>query len=309
MNCSLIITTKNEEKSIRKLLDSICGQTKKSTEIIIADAGSIDATRSIIRSYQRKLPLRLVELDAGTNRAIGRNRAIEAAKYEAILITDAGCELDRHWVEEMLKAFAVPGTQVVAGYYKGYGRNVFERCQIPYVLVMPDRYNPATFLPATRSMGMQKKVWKEMGGFTPAFRYAEDYIFARTLKDKKYKITPAPRAIVTWSARSSLASFSRMIREHAQGDAFSGAWRTKVALVFARYILFLLLLLFGLFQFTFFYLFVCLFILYLLLSIRKNYHYIREREAFVYLPILQFVSDVDVIFGTLSGLVSRLAKL
>src|SRR5258708_38592124 len=225
MKCSLIITTKNEEKSIRQLLDSIVLQTHLPDEVIVTDAGSTDTTANIIKSYAKKLPIQFIGLSADANRAVGRNRAILECTHEIILITDAGCVLDRLWIEKMLRAFTDENADVVAGYYRGQGENVFEQCQIPYVLVMPDHFNPKSFLPATRSMGIRKSTWKDIGRFNENYRYAEDYIFARNLRERKYKIITASSAIVTWKARASLRGFFRMIREHAQGDAFSGAWR------------------------------------------------------------------------------------
>ena len=289
--CSLIITTKNEEASITRLLDSISSQTEKPDQVVISDAGSSDRTREIVTSFSSKIPIKLLKLSADSNRAVGRNKAIEASTHEIILITDAGCILDPTWVEEMLKPFHRVHTDVVAGYYRGEGANPFELCQIPFVLVMPDRYDPKTFLPATRSMGMRKTVWKKMGGFNESLRYAEDYIFARQLREKAYRIMAAPKAIVTWRARPTLVSFASMIAQHAQGDAYSGAWRRGVALTFVRYIAFCA---FG-----------PLFIVYLFYSVYKNYHYIRKDQALLYLPLLQVTCDLSVMWGTLKGLSLR----
>ena len=41
---SLVITIRNEEKSIEGLLDSILNQTKQPDQIVIVDGGSTDGT-------------------------------------------------------------------------------------------------------------------------------------------------------------------------------------------------------------------------------------------------------------------------
>ncbi len=291
MKCTLIITTKNEERSIRALLDSIAAQTRPPDEVVIADAGSTDQTRKIIDTYAKKLHIKLINLSPNANRAIGRNRAIKAATHDIVLITDAGCVLSPSWINEMCLPFIKQDADVVAGYYRGEGKNIFERCQIPYVLVMPDRYDPQSFLPATRSMGMRKSVWLSMGGFDEKLRFAEDYIFARKLREKKYLIISAPKAIVTWRARGTMESFARMIYEHAQGDAYSRAWRPKVALIFIRYGILVV--------------FPFLLLPYLLYAIWKNYRYVNDPKAIFYLPLLQVTSDLAVMAGTLVGLAKR----
>src|SRR5258706_12627136 len=91
MKCSLIVTTKNEEKSIIGLLDSIIGQSRLPDEVVITDAGSTDGTRKLVSSYQSKYKIKLVKLSADANRSMGRNKAIAMATHNVILITDAGC--------------------------------------------------------------------------------------------------------------------------------------------------------------------------------------------------------------------------
>lgn len=306
--CSLIITTKNEGTTISALLDSILKQTVHPHEIIIADAGSSDTTVQQIKSYSKKLPITLLTLPESANRSVGRNAAIRVASHDIILITDAGCVLDSGWVREMCRPFSDKDTDVVAGFYTGVARNVFELCQIPYVLVMPDRYRKETFLPATRSMGIRKSVWDAMGGFNERYRYAEDYIFARTLRERKYKIVATPSAIVLWKPRRTLVSFFTMIQEHAQGDAYNGAPRGKVVLIFIRYGLFVALAVLGMWTQLAWAVLAVMLALYAVYSIQKNYRYIHHPLAGIYLPLLQFTSDVAVLRGTIKGLALRLKE-
>ena len=48
---SIIITTKNEEKNIKNILESLKQQTYKSVEIIVVDNNSTDKTKEIARQY------------------------------------------------------------------------------------------------------------------------------------------------------------------------------------------------------------------------------------------------------------------
>lgn len=61
------------------------------------------ATQQLIRSYQRKLPLKfLVETKPGKNNAL--NRAIPEAKGELLVFTDDDVTPDKQWLQEIIKA-------------------------------------------------------------------------------------------------------------------------------------------------------------------------------------------------------------
>lgn len=303
MKISLIITTKNEAKNIGVLLDSIEAQTQAPDEVVVADANSSDGTQKILTQSKHSFPIRIVSLKSQDNRAVGRNRAILNTRYDHILITDSGCRLDSHWVETMKEAFSHPAIDVVAGISESKPKNTFEASQVPYVLVMRDRVDEHTFLPATRSMGIKKSVWKAMGGFDEQLRFGEDYAFARKLKARGFRIYVQKHAIVYWAPRKNLLQFAEMIRQHAFGDAFSRTWRGKVFLIFLRYglgFMFFLLLLHIQLWFGMAFLFTSL-ILYALFSIRKNIRYVSKWQAYLYLPLLQITSDVMVMLGTVQG--------
>lgn len=299
MKISLIITTKNEYRTISKLLLSIAKQTRIPDEVIITNAGSDRLTRQELFAFTDKLHIIYTETDANANRAVGRNLAISLAAHDHIFITDAGCTLDPHWVQRMEKGFIQ--SEVVAGFYASNAQSTFEKCVTPYVLIMPDQLDKRTFLPATRSMGVTKKIWKELGSFDEKYRYNEDYVFSRKLSAAKIPIHVVDDAIVYWTPRASFGEFLKMIYMFALGDAQSGMWRPKVGFIFTRYALGLLLVsIASVFHFYIYILLLGLSI-YSLYAVKKNYRYVRHPLAFVYLPLLQYGSDFAVICGTVYG--------
>jgi glycosyltransferase involved in cell wall biosynthesis len=291
---SLIITTKDETRTISTLLASIAKQTRIPDEVLIANAGPIQNI-----SIPTGLVVRLIELPRDANRAVGRNLAIEEARYEHILITDAGCRLKDDWVENMAGGFRT--ADIVAGFYASDAQSMFEACVAPYALVMPDRLNPKNFLPATRSMGITKKVFQKLGGFNENYRYAEDYEFARRMQKQKLPIAVVPEAVVYWRPRTNISGFARMIYEHAYGDGYSKTFRPKVALIFLRYFLWICLVPFAVVSQSFFFVYLLTWAVYLTYAIYKNYRYVGHWKALIYLPLLQVVSDICVMLGTVRG--------
>lgn len=303
---SLIITTFQEEASITLLLDSICKQTLQPDEVIIADAGSQDRTLETIAKYHKKLPMTVLKLPFHTPRSIARNAAIQQAAGTIIAITDAGCILDPTWLAHMCAPFATLTTDVVAGFYRGDATTIFERAQLPFVLVMPDQIND-TFLPATRSMAIRKAVFLKAGMFREDLRYGEDYAFARKLRSDGYHIVVAKDALVSWRPRATLSSFARMLYEHAYGDAYSETSRPKVSLIFGRYIGALVLGLAGFIWSTSWWVLLVSSLLYLFYAFFKHARYVRYWKGIVYSPLLQLTADFAVMVGTVRGMLAKKA--
>ncbi len=303
---SLIITVKNEAQTIQELLESIVAQSMLPEEVIIIDGGSEDETYAIANRFAQSAPELTWRISQHIcNRSKGRNIAISMAKNEWIAITDAGCVLDEHWLEELVKTQQRSNAPVIAGYYQGKASTPFEKAVVPYALVMPNRVDENSFLPSSRSMLLHTEVWKKIGGFPEQLEVGEDFLFAKQIRRAGFDMAFAPQAVVGWRPRSDLASFFKMIKSMAAGDAFSGEIRQKVRLVFARYavVSVLVLLAFSTGSIFLAVLLLSAGVLYALWAIAKNLRF--AKDGWKWLPTLQFVSDAGVILGTLEGVTHR----
>lgn len=262
---SVVITVKDEKAP------SLTNQTLKPDEIIVIDAKD----------------------HKNCNRSVGRNIGVKKAKGDIIAFTDAGCVPEANWLAELIKPFKDKDVQVVSGYYKGLPETIFQKCLVPYVLVMPEQIGNE-FLPSTRSMAMRKGV----GLFDETLWHNEDYAFAKNLKNKGIKFAFAKSAVVGWIPRKNLKEAAWMFLRFAVGDAQSGLLRPKVKLLFLRYYLFFFLVFLN-------YWFALFLIPYLIWAISKNYRYVQDWRAIYWLPILQITADIAVIFGTIMGLLSK----
>lgn len=296
MKIALVVPVLNEERSVGKLIDSIARQTIKPSEIIFVDGGSKDKTVEEVIKYSKKVNLKVKVLVKKGNRSIARNFGVESSKSDVIVLTDAGCTLDKNWLKEIIKPFKYRNADVVAGYYKGEAKNVFQKCLIPYVLIMDDKVNPKTFLPATRSMAFRKRVWKKLGGFPKKYSHNEDYVFANLLKRNNITIHVQTSAIVNWVPRKNILEAFYMFYRFALGDSQAQIFRPKVLLLLLRYIIAVLLLFLSPKLLTF------ILILYLVWAVIKNYNYVKDYRAIFILPSLQIISDIAVISGTVVGL-------
>ena len=305
---SFIATIFNEEKTLSRLLDSVLSQSVLPEEVIIVDGGSTDETVDILKEYshlfKKKGVLYQFVVKKG-NRSVGRNEAIKKAKNPFILISDAGCELEKNWVKEMKKSFEDEKVDVVAGYYQGKPSSAFQEALIPFVLVMPDRVDESNFLPATRSMGIKREVWEKSHGFNEKYSHNEDYEFAIRLKKNGANFVFNKRVIVYWYPRTSIKQSFIMFWRFGYGDAETGILRAKVVLLFVRYVWGVLLLLAamsGVLSWSFI---LILLLFYSLWAGMKNNRYTKGVKAFFWLIFLQYVADFAVLSGTIGGTIKR----
>src|SRR5947208_16004741 len=78
MKISVIVPVRNEEESMRVLLDGLIAQTRRPDEIVITDGGSTDMTPKIIEEYiERGLPIQLIRERMALP---GRGRNLAAAR-------------------------------------------------------------------------------------------------------------------------------------------------------------------------------------------------------------------------------------
>lgn len=306
---SVVVTVFNEIHTIERLLLALGAQTLLPNEVVIVDGGSTDGTHEKLLSVQKKYPFSLLLKQKKGNRSVGRNEALRMSSSEWIAVTDAGCIPQQNWLSELRNA--VPSSEmkefVIAGYYFAQPKTPFEEAVIPYVLVMPDRVQKETFLPATRSMMFTKSVWEKVGGFNERLADNEDYAFAQKIKNAQIPILFAEKAKVMWIPRQNLRQFAWMIFRFARGDVFSGIYRPKVVFLFARYAFgfALALFLFSLLQTHFALLIFALgFGTYLAWAVQKNLRYVKS--GWYWLPVLQVVADVMVMSGSVAGGVKKL---
>jgi glycosyltransferase involved in cell wall biosynthesis len=307
---SFVTTVLNEEKSITQFLESIYAQTKLPDEIIIVDAGSTDNT--ILKLSEFKIPkgnvpnIKLIFKKG--NRSVGRNEGIKKAKGDIILVSDAGCILDKNWVKNITETFKDKKNSVSSGYYFPVCKNVFQRCLAAYTSVMPDRVNPEKFLPSSRSVAFRKPAWQKVKGYPEELDTCEDLVFSQKLKKAGFKFKFIKEAFVYWPQRKNLWQAFKQLFTYAKGDGQAHFIRLQTPFLFARYFIGLILaigyLLWG--NFTSLIALLLLIVAYLLWSIFKNYKYVKKKGALYLLPLLQLISDAAVILGMSLGYLKSL---
>jgi len=235
---SLICPIYNEVDSIKGLMDSMLKQTKKPEEIIFVDSFSNDGTAEIIKDYSKRYP-QIKIIQKRSNIAKARNIAVKNAKNEIIACTDAGCQLNRNWLEEITKPF--PKYDFVAGNYGFLAKNDFEFFQGNFVVQDVDKVTRIS----SRSIAFKKAFWKKARGYPENTYTGEDTNFNFRLLNAGAKLFYAKKAILKWKMRPTWGKFAKQFYLYGFGD---GKMRNifKIKTNAISFIGFLILILAGL---------------------------------------------------------------
>ena len=94
MKISVVVTTYNRPQALRLVLNALLAQRQAPFEILIADDGSADPTRYLIRqmAHQAAVPIHhLWQADDGFRAAAARNLAVAAAQGDLVIFLDGDC--------------------------------------------------------------------------------------------------------------------------------------------------------------------------------------------------------------------------
>ena len=98
---SVVVPVRDEEDSIRALLDGLLGQTRPPDEIVITDGGSVDQTRAIVQEFIRRgMPVKLLT-DDDSLPGRGRNIGVRNASNDWIAFVDAGVRPTATWLQAL----------------------------------------------------------------------------------------------------------------------------------------------------------------------------------------------------------------
>jgi glycosyltransferase involved in cell wall biosynthesis len=225
----VVVPTMNEEGSIVRLLDALAAQTLRPAEVVVADGGSTDRTRELVREYAGRAPFPVVLVE--TERGLpGRNRNLALARsaHEWAACIDAGTLPRRDWLERLVEAaHADPEARVVFGGFEAVADSFFTRAAA--VAYVPP---PGERVRSTASCLLHRSAWERAGRFREDLRSAEDLLFFRELDAAGVRAAFAPAAVVEWELRPTLADTFRKFVAYARSNMRAGLareWQYGVA--------------------------------------------------------------------------------
>ena len=244
MRVSVVVPVRDEEDSIRELLDGLLDQTRPPDEIIITDGGSVDSTTQIIQAYIDKgAPVSLIRAGAALP-GRGRNLGAAQSRCEWLAFTDAGIRPAKNWLEALVGRVEHDETiDMVYGSWVPVTDTFFTECAaIAYV---PPPTLRSGILSRPRSIAstlLRREVWQSVEGFPEQLRSGEDLVFMDRVDGAGFRFVHEPLAQVQWSIRPTLVSTFNRFLVYSRNNIRAGLWRQWQATILSRYLFLLIML-------------------------------------------------------------------
>jgi succinoglycan biosynthesis protein ExoA len=243
---SVIVPVRNEAAFIEDTLRQLLTQNYYADrfEVLVADGQSTDATAAIVRALAVEYPnLRLLPNPRRWSSA-GRNRAIEAARGDIVVIVDGHCELpDADYLWHLADAFARSGADCVGRPQPLHvrGATVLQRA-IAAARASRLGHHPDSFIyssteqfvrPDSVAVAYRRSVFARVGPFDESFDACEDVELNHRIARAGLRCFFTPRVAVCYHPRSSarglfwqMARYGRgrmrLVRKHPETFTMSG---------------------------------------------------------------------------------------
>ena len=308
MAVSVCLIVKKIDKEVAELINSLLLKISEEDELIVVNNSVSNIDSKKFKQYFNSLKI----INKKCTRSEGRNIAVNNAKNEIVVMTDAGCLPKKNWIINLVKPLIDSKVDVVAGFYEMVYKNKFQKAETFFLGVLPKDYS-SSFLPSTRSIAFRKSIWKKVGGFSEDLDdTAEDTMLNYRLINSKANIKLAKNAVVEWGMPNNIFEFFDKIFRYARGDAKSKIWifpgkgvrshNIKALFVILRYLTGLLLLILSINKIVSPIVIIFLIFIYIIYIYQKIYRVFGEIDiALLGIP-LQFVVDLGVISGFICGL-------
>lgn len=198
---TIIIPTLNEEKFLPNLLESIEGQTEKSFEVIVVDGASKDNTVKIARSFDKKIPISVIECDHA-RLPMQRNRGAAQARGAWLVFVDADSVLLPYCMSRLAVFIQTEKPRFVTSWGKPDSRVVQDSVStLLYNMVLEGgllfhkQFSPGPFTAIARS------AFEAVGRYDESLEFAEDQNLSQRLADFGVPLAIIRETLFIWSMR------------------------------------------------------------------------------------------------------------
>ena len=236
---SVVVPVRDEEDSVRVLLEGLLNQSLSPSEIVITDGGSTDATAEIIEEFiDRGAPVKLIRERASLP-GKARNIAVTHSRCEWVAFIDAGIQPATDWLASLAEAVGDgSAVDVVYGSYEPVIDSFFKECAAIAYVPPPFQSDGGFVRPRSIvSALMRRKVWEDVGGFPEYLRSAEDLLFMRRVDRAKFRIARTSAAVVYWNIQPDFGSTFKRFVVYSRNNIRAGLFAEWQGAIFIYYAL------------------------------------------------------------------------
>lgn len=185
---SIVIPALNEEGFINNLLDDIVLQDGYS-EIIVADSGSRDKTKDIVKRFAKNHPNINIQLTHASKKgvALARNQGASLAKGEYIFFLDSDVRISKHFFKNTLREMIARDLDAGMCYMESDSKKLFDRTAFYLnnnTVLKLSQYTKRPLV-AGAALIVKTKTHHEVKGFNTKLSYAEDHDYIQKIVRQK----------------------------------------------------------------------------------------------------------------------------
>jgi len=223
---SIIIPVYNRPEELKELILSISKQSFKNLEVIIVDDGSQISSIEIFQNFKKKLNISYF-FTKNQGPALARNFGVKNANGEWIIFFDSDCTIPNNYfkiLEKFLNSNFIDffgGPDTLDDSFNSIQKSInFSMTSFLTTGGIRGRKKSIDkFLPRTFNMGVKKKLFNEVKGFSN-IRYGEDLDLSYRLLKKGKSSALIDKAFVNHKRRSNLSSFLKQIYNSGRARNF-----------------------------------------------------------------------------------------
>lgn len=177
---TIILTTYNDGKRVKRAIKSVINQTYKKWELIIINDASTDKTLSYIKEFQDSR-ITIINNKHNLGLSLSRNRGLNIAKGEYLAFLDADDRLGHNFLQCCITSLNKENSDVAVSDIKTVTNNKYK--------IIKCRAAPFESYPSVWNKVYKRKLWD--GEFFNKERYIEDFPVTPFILLKARKISKA----------------------------------------------------------------------------------------------------------------------
>jgi GT2 family glycosyltransferase len=227
---SVVVPVRNEAAHLGATLAQLLAQDypRGRYEVLVADGGSTDGTTALVRALMpRHANLRLLD-NPGRLSSAGRNRAIESARGDIVVVIDGHCDLrNPRYLRDLAYAFARSGADCVG---RPQPLDMAQATPLQRAIAAARSswlgHQPESHIysaaegfvpPQSVAIAYRREVFEKVGLFDESFDACEDVEFNQRVARAGLRCFFTPRVKVHYYPRASLGGLLGQLARYGRG--------------------------------------------------------------------------------------------
>ena len=217
MYFSIIIPLFNRPNELDELLLSLCNQTNKQFEVVIAEDGSTLKSDKVVEKYKDKLSIIYFE-KPNSGPGLTRNKGAEKANYDWLIFFDSDCIIPENYIENVTSFLNTNSVDAYGGPDAALSSFTPVQKAINYSMtsffttggIRGGSKTLDKFYPRSFNLGVSRKAFDTLNGYGK-MRFGEDIDFSLRLLQAGFKTSLIPDAFVYHKRRANLRQFFKQV--------------------------------------------------------------------------------------------------